>query len=368
MARQEIAAGDPLLPSWPDTTFVAAPETPHGVAGATLWASLHYWGGVYWRGSNPQQIRAHFRVLMLRRPQAQGDGGELVDHGDGAAVLRHVDRLDVVMAGVARFDADVRVLLGDVDGELFDVLLAAGGAYDAPEVPLRGTERADQRALAAVSHGSQDAHLRPAGADGTEKGRFMDLPRLGVIGEMLGVGLQERPGDQLLGGIEGRRTAGRAGPPEVIQHLFPAHGSRVAQAQGRVREGSRRDLLNERKKRREPGEKNEQLELVAEPSRRALNLRRAVAGGEADVERFLKARDVLVEAQTLGGEREPSSELGRPLDSLVPLIADHSCSVTRGRSDRTRRDGTAGPICASRRRARSTRRRPARPPCPCRRE
>src|SRR6185312_593191 len=147
------------------------------------------------RPSNPQQIRAHLRVLVLRRPQALGDGRQLVDDGDGAAVFRHVNRLDVVVAGVARFDADVRVLLGDVDGELFDVLFAAGGADDAPEIPLRGTERADQRALAAISHGPQDADLWPAGADGAEERRVVDLRLLGVIGEMLGVGLQEDPGD-----------------------------------------------------------------------------------------------------------------------------------------------------------------------------
>src|SRR6266852_640996 len=112
---------------------------------------------------------------MLRRPQAEWNGRQLVDDGNGPAFLRHVDRLQIVTAGVAGFYADVAVLFGDVDGQLLDVFFAAGGTDDPPEFPLRGAERADQRTLAAVALRSQDSDLRPAGAERAERGRAVEL-------------------------------------------------------------------------------------------------------------------------------------------------------------------------------------------------
>src|SRR6185295_10371987 len=85
----------------------------------------------------PEQIGAHLRVPILRRPQTERNRRQLVHHRHGAAVFRQIDRLDVMAAGVAGLDADVLELLGplgDVDRELVDALFAAGGTDDAAEI------------------------------------------------------------------------------------------------------------------------------------------------------------------------------------------------------------------------------------------
>jgi len=75
--------------------------------------------------SQTQQVRAHLRVPVLGRPQAEGDCRQFVHHRHGPAVSRQVDRLDVVAAGIAGFHAHMRELFGDVDGQLVDALFAA---------------------------------------------------------------------------------------------------------------------------------------------------------------------------------------------------------------------------------------------------
>src|SRR6185436_2997273 len=109
------------------------------------------------------------------------------------AIFCQVDRLDVVTAGVAGFDADVVEALGPlgrIDGELVDALFAAGGTDDAPVVPFRRAEGADQRAFGAVPQRPQDADLRPAGAEGTERRGAVDFRSAvrpyGAVGEVLG--------------------------------------------------------------------------------------------------------------------------------------------------------------------------------------
>lgn len=266
------------------------------------------------------------------------------------------------MAGVARLHPDVRQLFGDVDGELVHTLFAAGRADDPPEGPFRGTERTDQRALAAVPQGAQDTGLRPAGAERAERRRVLEIRPFGPIGERLGGGLQERPGEQRLGG----REVGVLRTPEPIEHLPLVLLSGGREPRGRLREGKRRDLLDQGEKGQERGEESREIEPVAQRPRQARRLSRAVPGGEAGVERFLEAGDALVEAQGLGGEGVRSGELRGALDPPLPLPGRRPRLVPPGLAHTTH-DGTSPPTGATRRRAAWSARPRARPRCPCRR-
>ena len=73
---------------------------------------------------------------MFVGPESQGDGGQIIDDGDGVAIFRKVNGADVVVAGVAGLDADVGELFGDKDGKLGLGFLVAGGAEDATEGPF----------------------------------------------------------------------------------------------------------------------------------------------------------------------------------------------------------------------------------------
>jgi hypothetical protein len=138
---------------------------------------------------------------------------------------------------------------------------------------------------------------------------------------MLGVGLQEGPGEEPLDGIE-IRPALHAFPPEFVQQLLPARSSRVAQCRGGLCERGRCDLLDEAQELGEPGEEREDLEFVAQRARRPGFFHRA--GRQTLVERLLKTGEGRVETQTLGGERIGRGELIRPLDAQIPLAWPHS--------------------------------------------
>ena len=77
---------------------------------------------------------------MLLCPEIEGDGGEFFDQWLGKTVLGEIDAFDVGVTGVAALDADVREILGSVDGKAGIVFQAAGGAEDAPEAPFRGAQ------------------------------------------------------------------------------------------------------------------------------------------------------------------------------------------------------------------------------------
>src|SRR5436309_157290 len=61
-------------------------------------------------------------------------------------VLRQVDRLDVAAARLARLDAHGCMRVALVDRQLARLLLAAGGAAGAVELPLQAAQRAVQHA------------------------------------------------------------------------------------------------------------------------------------------------------------------------------------------------------------------------------
>ena len=144
------------------------------------------------------------------------------------------------------------------------------------------------------------------------------VPPCGAVGEVLGVGLQQGPGEQRL--RLGEKCCVLS--PEFVEHLLPTHALCGAQGRGRLRKGARSDVLDEGEELCEPGEEDQQRELVAQRARRTRRprcLRSALPGDEVAVERFLEARDVLVEAQPLSGERMSYGELTGALDPLVPL-------------------------------------------------
>ena len=101
-------------------------------------------------------------VVVFGGPESQGEGGQVVDQGDGVAVFGEVDGADVVAAGVAGFYADVGELFGDVDGELGFGFFAAGGAEDAAEFPFVEAEGAEQVAFAAVAFDAEDCRVMAA--------------------------------------------------------------------------------------------------------------------------------------------------------------------------------------------------------------
>src|SRR4029077_5241774 len=70
----------------------------------------------------PEQVVLQLGVAVLAGPEVEGSGGEFVDHGLGVAVFCEVDGLDVGLAGVAAFDANVVELAGRVDSQLLVVL------------------------------------------------------------------------------------------------------------------------------------------------------------------------------------------------------------------------------------------------------
>src|SRR5262249_22004678 len=143
-----------------------------------------------------------------------------------------------------------------------DALLVAGRADDPPVLPLRGAERADERTLGAVPQRPQNPDLGPPRAERADRRRARGLPRLGVVRQVLGVGLEERPGEEGLA----RRDRRAALAPEFVEHLLPAPRLPGAELGRRLRQGRWSDVPDIVEERGEPGEEEEQLELVAERS------------------------------------------------------------------------------------------------------
>jgi hypothetical protein len=55
-------------------------------------------------------------VAVLLGPERQWNGGEVIDERDGVAVFCQVDGLEIELAGIAGFDANVGQLLRNIDG------------------------------------------------------------------------------------------------------------------------------------------------------------------------------------------------------------------------------------------------------------
>src|SRR6266496_2457006 len=99
-----------------------------------------------------QQIALQFGVAVLAGPQIERSRSEFVDHWLGAAVFREVDGLEVCLAGIATFHANVVEVAGRKDREILVVLLAASGTYDSAKLPFGKAERADHRSRTAIPH------------------------------------------------------------------------------------------------------------------------------------------------------------------------------------------------------------------------
>ena len=80
-----------------------------------------------------------FHITVLLRPEVERDRGEFVNQRVGQAVLGEIDGLDVIVAGVAAFDAYVRELFSCIDGKFGLVFLAAPSANDAAKLPFAET-------------------------------------------------------------------------------------------------------------------------------------------------------------------------------------------------------------------------------------
>jgi hypothetical protein len=145
-------------------------------------------------------------VSTLLGPEVEGNRSEFVDQRVGEAVLAKVDGLEVSVAGVAAFDADVWELVGGIDRKFGMIFLVAAGADDAAELPFAETESTEQVAACAVAHGTQDAQRRFAAAKRAERvGVILELKRNAGADEF-GVGLEKGESEKF-GGV-GRRLRG----------------------------------------------------------------------------------------------------------------------------------------------------------------
>ena len=82
------------------------------------------------------------------------------------AIVRQIDCFDVAVAGIAGFNPNVRKLGCGVDGEFLHIFFTACRGQKSSERPLSGTQRADQRAFAAVPFWPQDSTTRLAEHNG----------------------------------------------------------------------------------------------------------------------------------------------------------------------------------------------------------
>src|SRR6266568_3667125 len=88
-----------------------------------------------------QQIALQLGIAVIAGPQIEGSRGQFVNEWLSATVLGHIHGLDVGLAGVATFHANVIEVSGRIHREILVVLLAASGADDAAKLPLGKTKR-----------------------------------------------------------------------------------------------------------------------------------------------------------------------------------------------------------------------------------
>ena len=91
---------------------------------------------------------------MLGRPEIERHRCHLVHQRNGVAVDRQINRLEVVMAGIAGFYADSREIFRRIAGKFFVVSLPASGTQNAAELPLCQTKRTQQKTLAPIAFGT----------------------------------------------------------------------------------------------------------------------------------------------------------------------------------------------------------------------
>src|SRR5258708_36595643 len=101
---------------------------------------------------------------MLVGPERERDGSEIIDQGDGVAVLGEIDGAQIKFTGVAGLHADVGKLLGNVDRQFAFLFLVTKRAENPPKIPFPGTERAKKEPFTAVAFGAQHADEWPCAA------------------------------------------------------------------------------------------------------------------------------------------------------------------------------------------------------------
>src|SRR5207237_10585847 len=118
--------------------------------------------------SKPEKVQFNLLVPALARPEIERRPRDLVDDGDGTAEPGEIDGFKIVLARVARVDAQV-IVRGRVEiSELPLVLFAASRAQQATEWPrgqARGTEQFAAAAIG-VRRVMENRHLRRAAAEG----------------------------------------------------------------------------------------------------------------------------------------------------------------------------------------------------------
>lgn len=132
------------------------------------------------------------RVAVLGRPEAEGYCRQIIDQRNRVTVLGEVDGAQITLATLAALHANVRELLGNVNGQLVLALFTAGGTQNAPKLPLERTDRADERAPATVAFGPQHADDRASATKRADARRRIEMRRLHALSEEFEAGLEER--------------------------------------------------------------------------------------------------------------------------------------------------------------------------------
>src|SRR2546425_2217222 len=117
--------------------------------------------------SDPRQPRLDARVAFVDGPQIHRKREEVIDLRNGPGILRQIDRLHVAAAGVAGFDANVRVHVAAKLRQLVWILFETRRTMNSVDVPLQGAESAAQHAQSAVgiAGGFSGADHRRAAAE-----------------------------------------------------------------------------------------------------------------------------------------------------------------------------------------------------------
>src|SRR5256712_12994413 len=105
-------------------------------------------------------IELQLRIPMLLRPKVKRRRGDFVHHRFRMPILCQVHRLDVALAGITTFHSNVIELGCSVDRQLSIIFLSTSGTNYPAELPLGCTERAQQRAPAAIALLAQNAPTR----------------------------------------------------------------------------------------------------------------------------------------------------------------------------------------------------------------
>ena len=166
--------------------------------------------------SHSEQVRPKFGVVALLRPEVERDGCEFVDQGVGQSVLGEIRRLDIGVASVAAFNANVGKLSSGVDRKLGLVFLSARRTNDPSELPLTETETAKQVAAAPVALLAQNTEAGLAIAERAQRmGIAFELqPSVGA--DRFRVRLEKCDGEEFVGDV--RRVVVT---PGVVQQFRP---------------------------------------------------------------------------------------------------------------------------------------------------